>query len=164
MLGFERAAGAREAFLCEGVFYWLTALAWRLPAFSPGGTSLPADRLGFLARARIVWGVFDGDAAGRAASARFREHLGERFQPLALPEGCDLNDLACRPDGRARFFRLLADTRELARAPGVGPARPGSGAIRAEMAARLNVGTRSATGAIVTTAAVETTEASQDGA
>ena len=87
MLGFERAVGRQEAFLCEGVFDYLTAVSWRLPAFSPCGTHLPAERLGFLARAERVYGVFDGDEAGRAAAARFGEHLGERWRPLRLPDG-----------------------------------------------------------------------------
>ncbi|MFN8472190.1 MAG: CHC2 zinc finger domain-containing protein [Anaerolineae bacterium] len=107
VLGQLRAAGQREAFLVEGVFDYLTAVAWDLPAFSPCGTHLPADRLGFLARARVVFGVFDGDAAGAQATARFAECLDERWQPIALPEGCDLNDLASQPGGSDEFFRRL---------------------------------------------------------
>lgn len=111
VLGYERAAGQREAFLCEGVFDYLTAVSWRLAACSPCGTHLPAERLGFLARAERVYGVFDGDEAGRAAAARFGEHLGARWRPIRLPDGCDLNDLGRRPGGRAEFFRLLAAAR-----------------------------------------------------
>ncbi len=112
VLGLEHAAGRREVFLAEGVLDFLTALAWRLPACSPCGTSLPAERLGFLARARVVYGVFDGDAAGRAAAERFDTLLGGRWRPVPLPEGCDWNDLARRPHGRAEFFHLLADARQ----------------------------------------------------
>ena len=106
VLGYERAAGRREVYLCEGVLDYLTAVSWRLPAFSPCGTSLPVQRMGFLARARTVSGVLDGDAAGRVAAERFGVQLGERWLPLTLPEGCDLNDLGRLPDGRATFFRL----------------------------------------------------------
>jgi len=102
---------AFAAFLVEGVFDYLTASAWRLAAFSPCGTHLPADRLGFLARAEVIYGVLDGDAAGEAAGQRFRQQLGPRFRPLRLPDGCDLNDLARRPDGRQVFFHLLAQAR-----------------------------------------------------
>ncbi|GIW07533.1 MAG: hypothetical protein KatS3mg060_2338 [Dehalococcoidia bacterium] len=112
VLGYERVAGRREAFLAEGVFDYLTAVAWGLPAFSPCGTALPPERLGFLARATVVYGVLDGDDAGREAAERFGAQLGERFRPLPLPEGCDLNDLGRRPDGRATFFRLLAAARQ----------------------------------------------------
>ena len=107
VLGYARVAGQREAFLCEGVFDYLTAVSWKLPVFSPCGTHLPADRLGFLARARVVYGVLDGDAAGQEASARFAEQLGPRWRPLTLPPGLDLNDLGRRPNGRAEFFQLL---------------------------------------------------------
>jgi DNA primase len=112
ILGLERVVGCKEVFLVEGVVDYLTAVAWHLPAFSPCGTHLPAERLGFLARARVVFGVFDGDDAGREATARFTRLLGSRFRPLELPDGCDLNDLAQHPDGRATFFRLLKTARE----------------------------------------------------
>jgi DNA primase len=112
VLGFERAVGRREVFLCEGVADYLTAVAWRLPAFSPCGTSLSAERLGFLARARVVYGVLDGDAAGRTAAESFGALLGPRWCPLVLPDGCDLNDLGRRPDGRQVFFRLLSSVRD----------------------------------------------------
>lgn len=111
VLGFERVIGQRTAFLVEGVFDYLTASTWRLAAFSPCGTHLPADRLGFLARAEVIYGALDGDAAGEAAGQRFRQQLGPRFRPLRLPDGCDLNDLARRPDGRRGFFHLLAAAR-----------------------------------------------------
>ena len=118
VLGFTRAAGQREVFLCEGAFDYLTAVSWKLAAFSPCGTRLPADRLGFLARAQVVYGVLDGDAAGEQGSVRFGEQLGQRWQPLPLPEGCDLNDLAQQADGRAAFFRLLDQARRTRREEG----------------------------------------------
>ena len=111
VLGFERAVGRKEAILCEGVFDYLTAVSWGLPAFSPCGTHIPAERLGFLARAERVFGVFDGDAAGDEAAARFGAQLGERWRPLRLPDGTDLNDLGRRPHGRDWFFRLLSAAR-----------------------------------------------------
>jgi len=112
VLGFERAAGRREVYLIEGAFDWLTAVSWHLPAFSTCGTDFPFDRLGWLARARVIYGVLDGDRGGREAAERFGAALGRRWQPLGLPEGCDLNDLGCQPGGRALFFRLVAQARE----------------------------------------------------
>lgn len=118
VLGYERAAGQPQVFLCEGVFDLLTAVAWHLPACSPCGTALPAARLAFLDRAAVVYGLFDGDAAGQMAAARFAQHLGRRFHPLRLPDGLDLNDLGRRPDGRAILFRLLTEARRHPRTEG----------------------------------------------
>jgi DNA primase len=112
VLGFERVAGRHEVFLAEGVFDYLTAVSWKLPAFSPCGTHLPFERLGFLARARRIWGLFDADKAGREASERFGEVIGDRWRSLSLPDGSDLNDLGRRIGGRADFFLLLAAARE----------------------------------------------------
>lgn len=111
VLGLEHAIGRRAVFLVEGVFDYLTAVSWKLPAFSPCGTHLPTERLGFLAQAEVIYGALDGDEAGRAAAERFGEQLGRRFRPLHLPPSCDLNDLARRPGGRATFFHLLAAER-----------------------------------------------------
>jgi DNA primase len=121
ILGLERVLGRREVFVVEGVIDWLTAVSWGLPACSPCGTAVPAERLAWLARAITVWGVFDADTGGRQGAARFGAALGQRFRPLALPEGYDLNDLGRRPDGRATFFRLLAGARR-----GLLPERPAS--------------------------------------
>ncbi len=112
VLGFERAAGRREVFLIEGAFDWLTAVSWNLPAFSTCGTDFPPDRLGWLARARVIFGVLDGDHAGREAAERFGVALGRRWLPVELPPGSDLNDLGRQPGGRALFFRLVADARQ----------------------------------------------------
>ena len=107
----KRARGRREVFLIEGVFDWLTAVSWGLPAFSACGTALPANRLGWLARTEVVWGVLDPDRAGNEGSERFGATLGRRWRPLSLPDGLDLNALGRQPGGRGRFFRLLADAR-----------------------------------------------------
>ncbi|MDP9383218.1 MAG: CHC2 zinc finger domain-containing protein [Chloroflexota bacterium] len=111
VLGYERAAGREEVFLCEGVFDYLTAVGWKLAAFSPCGTSFPAERMGFLARARRVYGLLDGDDAGRRAAGGFGRHLGERFQAVHLPDGCDLNDLGRDPRGYEKFLALLEAAR-----------------------------------------------------
>src|SRR4029453_1443143 len=90
ILGFERAVGRREVYLIEGVFDWLTGVSWGLAAFSPSGTDIPGDRLGWLARARVVFGVLDADRGGRAAAERFGAALGERWRSINLPDGLDL--------------------------------------------------------------------------
>ena len=121
VLGLERAMGQPEVVLCEGVFDYLTATAWRLAAFSTCGTYLPADRLGFLARAQIVHGVLDPDCAGRLGTERFADLLHQRLHPIALPRGGDLNDLGLRAGGRDEFFALLAGNRSPGAAVGEQP-------------------------------------------
>lgn len=111
VLGQRWATGRDTVLACEGVFDWLAALALGLPAWCACGTHIPAARLGFLARARRVYGVFDGDAAGRAASDRLGAALGERYRALPLPEGLDLSALLGEPDGPGHFRALLAEAR-----------------------------------------------------
>ena len=110
-LGQRWATCRDEAFACEGVFDWLAALALGLSAWCACGTHVPTAGLGFLARTRRVYGVFDGDAAGRAASARLALALGERYRPLSLPEDRDLSALLGEPGGPAHFRALLAEDR-----------------------------------------------------
>lgn len=67
-----------------------------------------ATRLGFLAHAEVIWGVLDGDEAGRLAAERFAELLAGRFRPLTIADGSDLNDLGLADDGRRTFLAVLA--------------------------------------------------------
>lgn len=119
VLGFERAAGRREVYAVEGVFDWLTAVSWRLPAFCVCGTDLPIDRLGWLARARVVFGVMDADPAGQAGADRLAHALGTRWRGIGLPPGSDLNDLGRCADGRRLFFSLVAAARADSRETGM---------------------------------------------
>ena len=109
VLGQRWATGRDEVLTCEGVFDWLSALALGSPAWCACGTNVPEAGLGFLARARRVYGVFDGDEAGRAASDRLGLALGERYRALALPDGLDLSALLSRPGGPACFRALMTE-------------------------------------------------------
>lgn|GEM_PF-618657 len=111
VLGGERTAFQREVVLVEGVFDYLTAVAWDLPACSPCGTRIPAERLGFLAQAEAVYGVLDADPAGRAAAEVFGAQLGARWRPIHLPDGLDLNDLTQLAGGKEKFFELFSAAR-----------------------------------------------------
>lgn len=107
LLGYERVTRQPEVFLCEGPFDWLTAVQWGLPACSPCGTYVPAERLECLDPSATVHGLLDGDQAGLEGSARLLEILPGRFQRLLLPEGTDLNDIGAAPNGREHFAELL---------------------------------------------------------
>jgi DNA primase len=107
VLGFEHAAGEETVYLVEGVFDYLTALAWGLPACSPCGTHLPLERLDFLSSARTVYGVLHPDPAGYDAEARFGARFADRWRPVRLPTGWDLNDLGRERGGRRAFDDLV---------------------------------------------------------
>jgi DNA primase len=71
------------------------------------GTSIKPQDARRLARAAKVVFVPDGDEAGEAATAQWREAVGHGVV-LRLPAGVDdVNDLAQQPDGEAIFHRLV---------------------------------------------------------
>src|SRR5919199_156763 len=80
ILAFERAAGRREVYLVEGVFDWLTAVSWGLPAFSTCGTGFPSTL-----RFSVV-------------PERRRPGLGGG-PPVSVPRDPDSNDRSGLPTG-----------------------------------------------------------------
>lgn len=113
LLGLERIQGQAEVFLVEGLFDWLTAVGWGLPACSLCGTHGSERQLEPLQGAGRIYAVFDADPAGRDAARRLGERFGPRWRPVPLPAGEDLNDLARRPDGALQFFDLVRRAREM---------------------------------------------------
>lgn len=107
LLGCERVKDQPEVFLCEGPFDWLTAIQWGLPAFSPCGTYVPAERLECLDPAAVVHGLLDGDQAGFEGGERLLDDLRGRFHRVFMPENTDVNDFGALADGRERFAELL---------------------------------------------------------
>lgn len=107
LLGLERIRGQGHVYLVEGLFDWLTALSWGLPACSLCGTHGTERQLQALEGATRVYGVFDADVAGCEASERFGRRFGARWRAVRLPDGSDLNDLGRRPDGRRQFLALV---------------------------------------------------------
>ena len=95
------------------------------PAFSPSGTSFPADRLGFLARARTVYGALDADPAGRAQPTA----SGPCWAPLRPPRPAG----GLRPQrpgaaaGAGDVLRLLAGSGAPPAAAGAHDRRRGPG-------------------------------------
>lgn len=115
LLGLEHVLGQRVAYIVEGPFDWLAALAWGLPAFSICGTHVPPDRLPALSSAVAVYGVFDPDRAGRSAAERFAPVIGSRWRPVRLPDGLDLAELAALgPGGRELFDVTIGRARAAA--------------------------------------------------
>jgi len=110
ILGYERVRGRPRVFVTEGAFDYLTGVSWGLAICALLGTQVRVARLAFLQRSRRVLIVFDNDEPGRQAATDLASLLGARARVVRLPETVkDLNDLVCRPDGRAMFFQLVKE-------------------------------------------------------
>jgi DNA primase len=112
IMGLERVRGRRSAFIVEGPFDFLAAMGWGLPAFAICGTHFPSKRLPSLDEARVIYGVFDPDRAGRSAAERFAPLFGSRWRPIRLPNSLDLAELAALgATGRETFEILVGRAR-----------------------------------------------------
>ena len=109
LLGLDcLGAAPRQVVLTEGLFDWLTLVAWGLPAAAVLGTQGLERVVAALQSCPRVVLAFDADDAGRAAATQLVELLGRRATTITLPPGVsDVADLATRPDGRAVFRRRL---------------------------------------------------------
>jgi DNA primase len=105
LLGWEDACRSREAFPVEGVFGYLTLLRWGYPALGLLGTHVRPELLAALMRFERLFLVMDDDEPGRAAAETIEEALAPRAVRLVVPGVIDVDELAPRPDGRARFAR-----------------------------------------------------------
>ena len=112
IMGLERVRGRRSALIVEGPFDFLAAMGWGLPAFAICGTHFPSKRLPSLGEARVIYGVFDPDRAGRSAAERFAPLFGSRWRPIRLPNSLDLAELAALgAAGRETFDTLVGRAR-----------------------------------------------------
>jgi len=106
--GLARLDPSRPVFVVEGIVDYVTLWQWGYQAVATLGTSIKPQDARRLARAAKVVFVPDGDEAGDAAVARWREAVGHGVV-LRLPDGVgDVNDLAQQPDGEAIFHRLVS--------------------------------------------------------
>ncbi len=96
----------------EGLFDWLTLASWGIPAVAVLGTQGLDKVAAALRGQRRIFLAFDSDDAGREASRRLRELLGEHCSRVVeLPAGVnDVADLSIHPDGRAVFLDSLKRT------------------------------------------------------
>ncbi len=106
LLGWEMAKDAREVFLVEGVFDWLTLLGWGYPALALVGTRAPSHVLNALAGFRRVSVVFDSDEAGQVAAVSVVNALAGRATIVRLPGIKDVAELAVQPNGRDTFRHI----------------------------------------------------------
>ena len=113
VLGIGRLASLTDwLVVTEGLFDWLTLASWGVPAVAALGTQ-GLDKVAVALRGQPrIFLAFDSDDAGREASRRLRELLGEHCSRVVeLPAGVnDVADLSIHPDGRAVFLDSLKRT------------------------------------------------------
>ena len=116
-LGLGRLGPAPPlAVVAEGVFDWLVLASWDLPACAALGTQGVERVASALRGCPRVLLAFDNDEAGLEATGRLAGLLGRRSAAVTLPQGVgDVAELACHPQGRSLFLRLLARAARSAR-------------------------------------------------
>ena len=107
LLGWEAVSTQRAVWLVEGVFDWLTLRSWGVPALALVGTHVSGEALRSLARFERLYLALDNDEAGRAATEKLMQALGERALPMTPPGVKDVAELAPDPEGRASFIRFV---------------------------------------------------------
>jgi DNA primase len=115
LFGWETAKDARDVFVVEGVFDWLTLLSWSYPTLALVGTHIRADALTALTRFKRIYLVLDNDEAGQTAAVTLARTLGNRAVVVNLPRVKDVAELATVPEGRDIFSRAIGQD-DLARA------------------------------------------------
>ena len=109
MLGWEGASlDFRGACVVEGPTDWLALRMWGVPGLALCGIGASPSTLEALKRWERLYLVMDADNAGREATARIREAVGDQAIPVALPAGVkDPGELASRPDGGVLFAQAI---------------------------------------------------------
>jgi DNA primase len=120
LLGWDAAnLDLRGACLAEGPTDWLALRMWGVPGLALCGTGASPSTLEALERWERLYLVLDDDDAGRQATARLREALGDRAVPISLPTGVkDPADLAARADGGLLFAHAIRSALTPTRAVG----------------------------------------------
>jgi DNA primase len=109
LLGWDGAsADFRGACVVEGPTDWLALRMWGVPGLALCGTGASSSTLTALKRWKRLYVVMDADDAGREATTRLCEALGEHAVPVPLPTGVkDPGELAPRPDGGVLFAQAI---------------------------------------------------------
>jgi DNA primase len=113
LLGLGTLPDARDVFVAEGVFDWLTLRVWNYPAVALSGIHVRVSLLRALDRFTRIYLVLDSDETGEAATRALISVLGDRVLPVTLPGVKDVADLAHMPEGRERFARAVAESERL---------------------------------------------------
>jgi DNA primase len=106
--GLEAIRGAREVFLVEGPFDWLTLLHWGYPTLALMGSHVKDELIDELHGAVRIYVVTHPDEAGLRVASQLAEMFAKRtFILPPLPNAKDPNELAQQPHGRETFAALV---------------------------------------------------------
>lgn len=108
LYGGDFVKGAREVFVVEGPFDWLTLLSWGYAALALMGSHVKDEMVELLADAKRIYIVTHDDEAGQRVARQICEKFGDRAHVVPpLPNAKDVNELARHPRGREVFAELL---------------------------------------------------------
>ncbi len=108
LYGGELVKGAREVFVVEGPFDWLTLVSWGYAALALMGSHVKDEMIDLLARAKRIYVVTHYDEAGQRVARQIWEKFGDRAHVVPpLPNAKDVNELARHPRGREVFAQLV---------------------------------------------------------
>lgn len=114
--GYELIRGARDVFVVEGPFDWLTLIKWGYAAVALIGSHVKDQTVHLLASAKGIYVVTHYDKAGLKVASELSQGLGNRaLRVPRLPGAKDVNELATRVDGRRTFARLVSQARLISR-------------------------------------------------
>jgi len=99
LFGWEAAKDAREVFVVEGVFDWLTLRKWGYPALALVGTHVRPAALTALARFERIFLLLDSDEAGQGAAENLSRTLASRAVIVRLRGVKDVAELATVAEG-----------------------------------------------------------------
>lgn len=108
LYGQASAQGAREVFVVEGPFDWLTLVNWGYAARGLLGAHLKREHEREFDSVERIYLAMDNDQEGQNAVRTLAVKFGARARVVQLPKGIkDVNELAQRPNGRILFERLV---------------------------------------------------------
>lgn len=108
LYGGDLVKGAREVFVVEGPFDWLTLVSWGYASLALMGSHVKDEMVDLLADAERIYVVSHYDEAGQRVARQICEKFEDRAHVVPpLPNAKDVNELASHPRGREVFAQMV---------------------------------------------------------